>query len=232
MKKWFTLVEMLIVVVIIWILAAALIPRLVWAQSQARDVARKAGIAQLMVGLSRYYNEYWMYPFWDCTYYFDWSYINIPNAYAYWSWDWEKEADWTDTFWSFHKPDNNLVRLNIISDIPKDTQKWKINYWTWINGCSDWYWGYRNFSTGWGSVGTRRSYSYFLSANMENYKNMNYVFPSSVLSPSTMTLTDLWREGWIENFKAKVCSKVEQGNWSCQTNDIKLWSYLVFWEEK
>ena len=40
-KKAFTLVEMLIVVVIIGILAAALIPRLTGAQSKARDAARK-----------------------------------------------------------------------------------------------------------------------------------------------------------------------------------------------
>jgi prepilin-type N-terminal cleavage/methylation domain-containing protein len=47
MKKAFTLVEMLIVIVIIGILAAALIPRLTGVQSRARDVARKADTQQI-----------------------------------------------------------------------------------------------------------------------------------------------------------------------------------------
>ena len=47
MKKAFTLVEMLIVIVIIGILAAALIPRLTGVQSRARDVARKADAQQI-----------------------------------------------------------------------------------------------------------------------------------------------------------------------------------------
>lgn len=54
MKKAFTLVEMLIVIVIIGILAAALIPRLTGVQSRARDVARKADISQLSTALTTY----------------------------------------------------------------------------------------------------------------------------------------------------------------------------------
>jgi general secretion pathway protein G len=54
MKKAFTLVEMLIVIVIIGILAAALIPRLTGVQSRARDVARKADLSQLSTALTTY----------------------------------------------------------------------------------------------------------------------------------------------------------------------------------
>ncbi len=50
-KKSFTLIEMLIVVVIIGILAAALIPRLQGVQGRARDVQRKTGLSQIGQGM-------------------------------------------------------------------------------------------------------------------------------------------------------------------------------------
>ena len=58
----FTLIEMLIVIVIIGILAAALVPRLQSVQSRARDTKRKADMRQLFNANEVYYNDNGKYP--------------------------------------------------------------------------------------------------------------------------------------------------------------------------
>ena len=61
-KKTFTLIEMLIVIVIIGILAAALVPRLNDVQSRARDTKRKVDFQQVKTALDIYKIDNNSYP--------------------------------------------------------------------------------------------------------------------------------------------------------------------------
>lgn len=62
-QKAFTLIEMLIVIVIIWVLAAALIPRLTSVRDRANDVARKADLNQISTAIiARQMDHNWTLP--------------------------------------------------------------------------------------------------------------------------------------------------------------------------
>ncbi len=58
----FTLIEMLIVIVIIGILAAALVPRLISVQGRARDTKRKADLQQIGSALAIYKTDNATFP--------------------------------------------------------------------------------------------------------------------------------------------------------------------------
>lgn len=62
MKKTFTLIEMLIVIVIIGILAAALVPRLQSVQARARDAKRKVDLRTIGNGVEMYKTDNSVYP--------------------------------------------------------------------------------------------------------------------------------------------------------------------------
>lgn len=67
-NKTFTLIEMLIVIVIIGILAAALVPRLQSVQGRARDTKRKVDLRNIATALEVYRIDNNAYPPYPGTY--------------------------------------------------------------------------------------------------------------------------------------------------------------------
>ena len=68
-KKAFTLIELMIVVVILWILMSTILPKLTWAQARARDAWRVADISNIAAALQVYYDDNGKYPWgwsWWC----------------------------------------------------------------------------------------------------------------------------------------------------------------------
>ena len=105
-KKSFTLIEMLIVIVIIGILAAALVPRLVSVQGRARDTRRAADMNQIYNALNIYRADKW--------------YVKMSENYYWgndpWGWDFSSLSGNTSTpsFISF------LATEGVMTAVPLD----------------------------------------------------------------------------------------------------------------
>lgn len=62
LRKWFTLIEMIIVIVIIGILAAAILPKILWARDRANDVKRIADLRNVAMAVEMYHMDNGEYP--------------------------------------------------------------------------------------------------------------------------------------------------------------------------
>ena len=61
-KQAFTLIELMIVVVILWVLMSTILPKLTWAQARARDAWRVADVSNIAAALQVYYDDNGHYP--------------------------------------------------------------------------------------------------------------------------------------------------------------------------
>jgi len=149
-KKWFTLIEMLIVIVIIGILAAAIIPRLNSARGRANDVARKADLNQVATALITYQLDMGRFPW----------------------------TEWWDSTWTtIDKITNQLVAWWMTS-IPKDPAN--NSRFSWSNQLTDpntpfnWYYIYQTIKKSW-----IPNWWFVLMARMESHWQSNYVICNS-----------------------------------------------------
>ena len=145
-KKWFTLVEMMIVVIIIGILMSALLPKLTWAQANARDTARLAAISQISTALTMYFNDAGIYPESSLTGYCAW----ITGVVSWWA--------FSDGIKQY------------MPEIPKDSQVKRKTLWTNTNGCI-WLFAYTSIKNNWADSAWA-----ILIANTESiWKNTNFI---------------------------------------------------------
>jgi len=247
-KHSFTLIEMLIVVVIIGILAAALIPRLQSVQARARDTKRKADLHQIGTALEIYKED-------------NWGYNSIrestPGGREYQfdgaGWPIASTQQYVDQYWAADPTDTHRRLYNVLqkymTSIPTDpdtTQRvaWMENNMVWYYGAFMGRNQSNNTAPGYNVtlnsvVLTARTESDGSSSNwVTNSNNTSNTdkstWDSQWIRAGMINAENLWDGNWSASVYEKyLCTKVtfdsgtwNDGGWNCGAN--KDWNDLRY----
>lgn len=138
-KNWFTMIEMLVVITIIWILIATLAPQVWNSQEKSRDITQQTHIQELASALISYKLDYWKFPIitWEI---FQWNDSKFSTNNSEW-------YSQTPTNWWCINKLNILKENKYISTIHKNpnnrnfsitSNKWKIYEDNYSIYMSDW----------------------------------------------------------------------------------------------
>lgn len=117
-KRWFTLIELLIVIIILSILLLSLLPKALWIQSRARDVQRKVDMQNISTALMIYYTDHHTYPIGSCN--ASLEYIMTVNPWiCKWNYPWSTTwfVEYSLFSWFLTELDQEYLK-----SIPKDPQ--------------------------------------------------------------------------------------------------------------
>jgi len=148
-KYAFTLIELMIVVVILWVLMSTILPKLLWWQARSRDAWRIADLRNIVWALNTFYDDNWDYP-WK-----QWKAYCLPK-----NWN-SSDSDFSATYVSW------VLSLYLQSKlVPIDPNQWSNSLlcnpdgiWKYYYAPLLWNWLNKN--------------SYLLCADMEDYHNAN-----------------------------------------------------------
>lgn len=138
-KKWFTMIELLVVITIIGLLITTLIPQVWNSQEKSRDISQKAHIIELASALMAYKLDFWEFPI------SSWFYYKKDNNYDTTNANWWDETtgdrNWIDKLTILKEE----KYINTIHKIPHNQNFLVTNgsQWTIYNGIyslyiSDW----------------------------------------------------------------------------------------------
>lgn len=116
-KKWFTLIELIIVIVMIGILSAALLPKIIGIQARARDVQRRTDQQTIATALMLYYTDNKIYPTGECNAsveYINTVYPTVCKRNQPYATTWFTEYSYLETWFL-----DQLERIYLTS-VPKD----------------------------------------------------------------------------------------------------------------
>lgn len=171
-KKWFTLIELMIVMAIIAVLATTLVPQLIWAQARSRDAGRVATLKNFSAVLETYLSDEWYYPR---------SPSNTSDISA------TGDGCFSDTNWTVNPQLAEMLKWNKAQLNPqRQARSWPCT--------AAWAYGYVSLTKDWISDN-----GYMLVADVETYKKANAdydefwtvlldgAFPYETISQRTIT---------------------------------------------